>query len=152
MAGVGAAVRGKLAAIDTAPFIYYLEENPAYLPLADELFEAIDRREASGLTSVLTLLELAVKPLREGDPRLADSYRRILTNAADLTLYPLDEAVSFRAAQLRGKYPRLRTPDAIQIATALEHGAHLIVTNDERWKRLSELPVLVLDDHLTVSP
>lgn len=152
MAGIGVAIRGKLAAVDTAPFIYYLEENPAYLTLADELFDAIDRREARGLTSVLTLLELAVKPLREGDTQLADSYRRILTNAANLTLHPIDEAVSFRAAQLRSKHSWLRTPDAIQIATALEHGADLVVTNDERWKRLSELSVLVLNDYLAASP
>lgn len=132
--------------------IYYLEENPDYLPLADELFEAIDQRKAGGLTSVLTLLEIMVKPLREGDDQIADSYRRILTNAANLTLHPVDEAVSVRAAQLRGKYVWLRTPDAIQISTALEHGADLIVKNDEGWKRVSELPVLVLKDYLTASP
>jgi hypothetical protein len=48
--------------------------------------------------------------------------------------------------------PWVRTPDALQIATAVGHGAQPIVTNDNRWKRLSEIPVVVFDDYLTVAP
>jgi len=145
-------IAGKAVAFDTAPLIYYLEEHPDYLGLTDELFEAIDRREVRGLTSVLTLLEVMVKPLREGRDAIANSYRQILNNAANLSLYEMNEAVGVRAARLRAKYSWLRTPDAIQLATALEHGADIIVTSDERWKRISELTVLVLKDYLPASP
>lgn len=64
----------------------------------------------------------------------------------------MNEAVGVRAARLRAKYDWLRTPDAIQLATALGHGADIIVTNDERWGRISELTVLVLKDYLPASP
>jgi predicted nucleic acid-binding protein len=57
-----------------------------------------------------------------------------------------------RAAHIRGKYSWLRTPDAIQLATALEHGAGVVITNDEKWRRISELPTLVLKDYLSVLP
>jgi predicted nucleic acid-binding protein len=53
---------------------------------------------------------------------------------------------------MRADHPWLRTPDALQIATAAEHGAQIIVTNDNRWKRLKEIPVVVLEDYLTVGP
>jgi predicted nucleic acid-binding protein len=45
-------------------------------------------------------------------------------------------------------YIWIRTPDAIQIATALQNEADLIVTNDERWKRLTEIQVVLLKDFL----
>lgn len=144
-------IAGKVVAFDTAPLIYYIEEHPDYIRVTDELFGAIDRDAARGVTSVLTLLEVLVKPLREGRNDIADSYRKLLTSAANVTLYAVDEAVCEQAARLRGKYG-LRTPDAIQIATALEHGADVIVTNDERWRRVAELRVLVLSDFTADEP
>jgi hypothetical protein len=76
VARIARLIRGQLVALDTAAFIYYLEENPVYLPVADELFEAIDRRETRGMTGVLTLLEVMAKPPGEGGNDIADSYRR----------------------------------------------------------------------------
>ena len=32
-------------AIDTAPIIYFIEENPKYLPLVNEVFERIEARK-----------------------------------------------------------------------------------------------------------
>jgi predicted nucleic acid-binding protein len=53
---------------------------------------------------------------------------------------------------MRADHRWLRTPDALQVATAVEHGAHVIVTNDSRWKRLREIAVVVFDDYLTAAP
>lgn len=144
-------ITGRAVAFDTAPLIYYLEEHPTYLPLADELFDAIDAGNANGMTSVLTLLEVLVKPLRDGRSQIADEYRQLLTGSSNLKLHAIDEAVSQRAASLRASHAWLRTPDALQLATALEHGADIIVTNDERWKALNEIKVIVLKDYVTVS-
>lgn len=139
-------ITGKLVAFDTAPLIYYIEEHPDYLTLADELFSAFDTGLAQAVTSVLTLQEVLVKPLRDGSPDVADNYRQILTNSANVALEVIDESICESAAQLRANYVWLRTPDALQIATAIKHGAQIIVTNDERWKRLTELEVVVLRD------
>jgi predicted nucleic acid-binding protein len=48
------------------------------------------------------------------------------------------------AAQLRATQ-NLRTPDAIQIATALRGGATFFLTNDARLAAVQSLQVLVLD-------
>ena len=104
------------------------------------------------MTSILTLLEVLVVPLRAGHESLASDYRRVLNHTKGLTLYPVDHAVCERAAKMRADHPWLRTPDALQIATAVEHGAQIIVTNDNRWKRLKEIPVVVLEDYVTVGP
>lgn len=144
-------IEGKLVAFDSAPLIYYLEKHPRYLPLSRELFGAIGRQLAVGTTSVLALLEVLVVPLRAGRESLASDYQRVLNHTKGLTLYPVDHAVCERAAKIRADNPWLRTPDALQIATAVEHGGQLIVTNDNRWKRLREIPVVVFDDYLNVA-
>jgi len=49
-------------ALDSALFIYLIEEHPLYLPLVEPVFIAIDREEIPAATSALTLLETLVVP------------------------------------------------------------------------------------------
>lgn len=100
------------------------------------------------MTSVLTLLEVLVKPLRTGRRDLAGDYRRILCNTRGVAIYAINQSICERAAELRADNIWLRTPDAVQVATALEHGAEVIVTNDERWKRLTQIPIIVMKDYI----
>ncbi len=65
-------LRGTVVGLDTAPLIYFIEENPTYLPIVGRFFEAVDRGEFRVVTSVLTLTEVLVHPLRHGDHNLAD--------------------------------------------------------------------------------
>lgn len=67
-------------------------------------------------------------------------------------MFPIKGLVCEVAAQLRANYTWLRTPDAIQVATAIVHKADLIVTNDENWRRLAQIPVIVLTDYVTGKP
>jgi hypothetical protein len=75
------ALRGTVVGLDTAPLIYLIEENSTYLPLLRSFFEAVDRGEFQVVTSILTLTEVLVHPIREGDNHLADQYRQILMHA-----------------------------------------------------------------------
>jgi predicted nucleic acid-binding protein len=84
--------------------------------------------------------------MRDGQEDIADQYREILTGSENINLYPIGETVCETAADLRSKYSWLRTPDAIQVATAITHQAATIVTNDERWKRIAEIEIIVLGD------
>lgn len=142
-------ISGKLVAFDTGPLIYYIEEHPDYLSRADELFSALDSGAALGMTSVLTLQEVLVKPLREGQDDLAEKYRQVLTSSANVKLYEVDQLICETAARLRAKYAWLRTPDALQLATAIRHRAKIVVTNDDGWRRISEIAVFVLQDFTT---
>jgi len=54
------ALRGTIVGLDTAPLIYFIEENPSYLPRVRPFFEAIDRGDIQVVTSVLTLTEVLV--------------------------------------------------------------------------------------------
>lgn len=137
--------RHRRLAADTMVFIYYLEDHPRYAPLLEPLFAAWEEGRAEGVTSVLTLLEILVKPKREGRPEVARDYRDLLTTYPHLTLIPVDAEIAELAADLRARYA-LRTPDALQVATALHAGATAFLTNDSRLKAVRELEVILLDE------
>ena len=42
----------------------------------------------------------------------------------------------------------IRTPDAIQVATALASESSYLLTNDRGFERIKELNVLILDDFI----
>ncbi|MEH2089304.1 type II toxin-antitoxin system VapC family toxin [Nostoc sp.] len=137
-------LQGQIVGLDTAPLIYFIEENPNYLDVTDAFFEAMFRGEFSVVTSVLTITEVLVYPLRQGNTGLAQQYREILFNSQGLTAIEVFPDIAENAAQLRADY-NLRTPDAIQMATAIRGGASFFLTNDARLPSLPALSVLVFD-------
>jgi predicted nucleic acid-binding protein len=131
--------------LDTAPFIYFIESNPSYLALMREVMRLIDSQSLVACCSVITLTEVLTRPLQMGDSALADQYRNILLNNRSLTVLPIDPAIAERAAKLRADH-RLRTPDALQIADALEHGCEAFLCNDNNMRRATDLRILLLDE------
>ncbi|MEA5619419.1 PIN domain-containing protein [Cronbergia sp. UHCC 0137] len=137
-------LQGKIVGLDTAPLIYFIEENPHYLQITDAFFTAMYRGEFSVVTSVLTISEVLVYPLRQRNTTLAQQYRDILFNSQGLTTVEVLPNIAENAAKLRADY-NLRTPDAIQMATAIYGGASFLLTNDIRLPSLPGLTVLVLN-------
>ena len=109
------------------------------------LFSSIDEGDFSFITSTVTLLEVLVKPLKDNRQDIVNQYTDILTSAKGIDIFDINIAVSKEAAKLRAKYS-LRTPDAIQLSTAIIFGADFFLTNDIRLKLVSEVKVLVLSE------
>lgn len=141
------ALEGETVALDTAPFIYFIEENQAYLSVVRPFFEALNAGDFVAVTSVVTLIEVLVHPFRAGDPELARRYRGILEEAEGLRTVPLSWRIAEEAARIRAQH-NLRTPDDIQLATAAREGAAFFLTNDSRIPSLPGLQPLILDDLL----
>jgi|SRR5947209_3207051 len=117
------ALRGTIVGLDTAPLIYFIEEHPTYLPLVRPFFEAVDR----------------------GDFQIVTSARQVIT-------VPVSEEVAEEAAQLRSAHG-LRTPDAIQLATAVRARASSFLTNDSRLpKSVASLKLLILNQLIATTP
>ena len=55
--------------------------------------------------------------------------------------------ISEMAASLRAKYS-IKTPDAIQIATAVITGSSFYITNDASLKKVDEVRIMLLKDML----
>lgn len=140
-----AQLQGQVVGLDTAPIIYFIEENPTYLEAVDAFFEAMVRGEFRAVTSTVTLVEVLVYPLRRGDAALANRYRNILFNSPGLRTIEIFREIAETAAQLRADY-NLRSPDSIQMATAIWGGASFFLTNDARLPSVPGLEVLVLEE------
>jgi predicted nucleic acid-binding protein len=137
--------------IDTQTFIYFIEENLQYLQKVEPIFQEISEGNVTGVSSYLSLLEVLVKPIKEGNVEIASQYRDFMLSSVYLKLYPLDDEVAEIAATLRAKYSgnglKLRTPDAIQIATGILAEADVFITNDKQLKQISEIEVVVLEEN-----
>jgi predicted nucleic acid-binding protein len=133
--------------LDTAIFIYLIEEHPRFLPLVEPVFAAVDRSRWAGVTSGVTLIETLVVPYRARDLALAQRYEILLTRSRGIHMVDLDRALLRAAAQLRA-LTRMRTPDALQVAAALRARSSAFLTNDRRLPRVPGLRVLQLRDYL----
>jgi len=132
--------------LDTSVFIYHIETLSPFSGAASQVLQHVGRHAATGITSVLTLTELLVKPLQSRRRGLAARYEALVRVTPNLILADVDVEIARQAAVLRATY-RLRTPDAIQVAACLAHGATAFVTNDVRLRRVDELAVIVLADY-----
>ncbi|HJY87281.1 MAG TPA: PIN domain-containing protein [Candidatus Acidoferrales bacterium] len=130
--------------LDSAIFIYYFEEHPRYQALCAEAFDLMEAGAIQTVTSVITFIEVLTQPLAKGEQKLYSRYEQYLRFGPSLTLRSLDPDLALRAAQLRARY-QIRTPDAIQLAAAIEFGAHLFLTNDDRLRKVTEIEVIVLE-------
>ena len=134
--------------IDTAIFIYYIEEHPAYFGLVNPLFEALDQNRCQGVTSTLTLLETLVVPYRAGDSVLANRYEALLSRSRGLRLVDLDRALLRAAARLRAAYS-VKTPDSIQLAAALSRACVTFLTHDRPLSKVQGIRILQIGEYLS---
>jgi predicted nucleic acid-binding protein len=130
--------------LDTSIFIYHLEDHPRYAPVTEIIFHYLEEGRNRGVTSFLTLMEILVKPKVEDLLEVARDYEYYLTTFPNLTLFPFDLEIAKKASDLRAA-SKIKTPDAIQLATALHHGATGFLTNDRTFEKVTALEIAVLD-------
>jgi predicted nucleic acid-binding protein len=137
--------RHELVGIDTSIFIYHLEASTRFANPASEALRALVTGAFHGVTSVITLMEISVLPLRLGRPAAADEYERTLSSFPHLQIVDVDRAVARQAAKLRATY-RLHPADAIQVAACLTRNATAFLTNVKGLRRIADRDLVVLDD------
>lgn len=137
--------RHRRIALDTSIFIYHLEANAKYIALTDYVFSWLDSKKSAAVTSVITMTGLLVKPYRESDEETVDKCYTLLSTYPNLEWICPSLEIADLAAEIRAIH-RLRTPDALQAATALQANATALVTNDSVFQRIRDLDVLILDD------
>jgi predicted nucleic acid-binding protein len=135
-----------VVALDTSIFIYHFEAHARYLPLTRRILQGIQAGKRQGLVSVVTLMELSVRPLRLDQPQAAVEYEALLVHFPHLRLLDVTRDIARRAARLRAAFA-MRPADALLAATVVEGGASALLSNDRALARLSPLlDVLLLDD------
>ena len=107
------------------------------------LFRILEKKQMTIVTSAVTLLEILVHPYRKKDMAAVEHYYAYLTRAPFIELVPLSVEIADRAAQLRAVYG-FKTPDAIQLATALDAEATLFLTRDLEFRKQKQIEVGIL--------
>jgi predicted nucleic acid-binding protein len=131
--------------IDTTPLIYFIEGHSLYQPILTLLFNGCDNGQYTFITSTITLLEVLVGPIRAGREDIVTQYQKLLTEANGIEILEISNNISIKAAHLRAKY-NLKTPDALQLATAIVNEANYFLTNDLRLKNVASIEVITLSD------
>ena len=122
-------LEGAKIGLDTVVLIYALEGNPQFGNIAREILEMVEKGRCRGYACDLVLAELMVKPLRQGQPEIAEEYARELPKFPNLTFCSLSREIVITAAKLRGS-SNLGLVDALHIATAVAAGCTVFITND----------------------
>jgi len=131
---------------DTAPIIYFIEENECFSDITEEIFKTASRNNHL-FSSVITLSEVLTKPIKNNRIDLVEKYTELLLNSDDFTIYPIDAVIAEKSAELRARY-NFRTPDAMQLAVGIENNATLFITNDKNPGKINEIEVFVSKDYL----
>ena len=124
--------------VDTAPWIYMLEDHPTFAPKFVGLFETAAVGEVELALSTIALAEVLTGPCKAGQTTLAKRFETVLNT---YRVVPVTAPIASLAAQLRAQY-RLKLPNALQLATALEIGATALVTHDRDFSAVQGLQVL----------
>lgn len=132
--------------VDTAAFIYFIEEHPTFLPIILPIFRDADAGRRDLVTSGLTLLEVLVVPYRAGNRSLAERYEALLTRGRGVRLVDLTREQLRGAAQLRAA-TGVKTPDALQLVAAIGAGCRTFLTNDRRLPSIPGLRIVELSSY-----
>ena len=133
-----------LVYFDASSLIYSVERVEPYRTLLEPVWERARAGEFAIASSELVVMEALVKPLREGDVVVERLFRSFF-DSPEMDLIPATRLAWEEAARLRAE-ARLTPSDALHAATAKQAGCALFITNDADFRRIRDLPIVVLDD------
>lgn len=139
--------RHRRVALDTSIFIYHLEANLKYLQYTDPIFAWLERPGSTAVTPTITMTELLVLPYRENNEQRANDFYGLFSTYPNLGWVAPTLEIAELAARIRALY-RLKTPDALQAATAQCSRATALITNDPIFERVDGFETLTLDQLL----
>lgn len=127
-------------AIDSMVMIYLIEGNDLFCDQIKKTLRDAQRISFSsfGLGEVLAGFEKTKD--KQGKLKFlsfVESYKKM-----SIIGFGKQEALIF--AELRAKYPSIKPPDTIHLATAISERAEAFLTNDTKLMCVKELPILML--------
>lgn len=134
---------GSIIAVDSMIFIYLFEDDTRFIDEVHPILKNAERGKSSLITSVISVAETLSPTKYLVDKVTPTKIQQFFRETQGLTIYPVDWNIAVEAAFLRQKHRFLKTPDAIQLATALVYKATTFITNDTEFKKLS-LPELTI--------
>ena len=129
---------------DTTPLIYFLENSTVFSQSVEQKINECIQTRTNIFISVLGCGEYLVVPYREKDKEQEKRFFKFIKDL-NIKVTDINLEIMKSAAQLRAKYKFLKTPDAIQIATAIDVGCDEFYTNDVGLKKVKEIEVSLIE-------
>lgn len=131
--------------LDSNIFIAAFDKQNQFHIACKELLSQIKQVSPRVFISVLVFEEFLVQIYRDGLDKNLTFYEDFLTGGGLFTALDFNRSIARRAAQIRAKYPNIKTPDAIHLASALESGAKIFITTDKKLpSKIEKLKIEIL--------
>lgn len=128
--------------LDTCLVIYLVENHTVFAPIIERHILHTDVTKFA--ISPLVKAEALVLPFRKNNNLLIEKYQDFFSN---IEMLPMAEIIFTQSAQLRAKYPHLKTPDALHLSTAQYHNCSAFWTCDARLQRVIDHYVVNICSH-----
>src|SRR5262249_32773342 len=126
---------GMMACLDANCVIYLVEQNAVWGPKI--VRRLVDLRMAGHQIAVSDLARTAclAHPLFTRNAAVIADYQSFFS-APDIEVLPLSSTVCERAAEIRAASSfKIKLPDCLHLAAAIEHGCGLFLTNDAQLQK-----------------
>ena len=131
--------------IDTAPFIYILEDNPLFSDKTRTKVSSWYNDGALFYTSLFTFSEYCVVPYRLNDTQKINDFEMFLDDA-EIFITHFTKEIAMLSANLRAKYSAIKSMDALQLASAIQNNCDVFFTNDRQLKQVAEINCVLVDE------
>jgi predicted nucleic acid-binding protein len=133
-----------IVCLDADCTIYFVEQNPVWGPKVTARLAALRAGGDEIAVSDLARTECLAQPLAVGDTAVVADYQAFFTDPG-IRVLALTAAVCERAARIRAaSWFKLKVPDCLHLAAAVEHGCGLFLTHDAQLTRCKDITVEIL--------
>ena len=129
--------------LDTAPIIYFIEKNEHFFDVVKPIFTEAESKKFILITSVISYLETMVPVLGSNNISLKGKYHYFFYELDFLKVVDIDINTAHLAAKLKSTY-NLKTPDSLQLASAIYNECDEFITADKRIPEIKEIKITLL--------
>lgn len=131
--------------LDTAPIIYFLDNDVNFGEKARSILEEILEDGKELATSVITCTEYLTFPYRNNNREKVEAFFEFITDC-DIPLYSVDIEIAKKASRIRAEYGNFKAMDALQLASACIKGCDLFLTNDKQLKQFEGIRCVTVEE------
>ena len=129
--------------LDTAPIVYYLENNELYSSRVKKFWKIYE--DCDYITSAVTITEYLTYPYQQNNLKQINAFYDFI-DGMDIEIKSINKVIAEKAAQIRAEYKSFKTMDALQLATACITRCDLFLTNDKQLRQFKEIRCLTVEE------
>lgn len=120
--------------LDANVIIYFLEENTDFWNKVEQVFQECEANNIQLLTSDITVCECLMRPYKDGNYALIALYEQFFQSTSKtVNIAPVETSILLETPKIASD-TKLKTIDAIHLATAEFYSCDALLTNDKAFR------------------